>query len=389
MNKSIEILFVSGLIPPAVSGAGKRALRTAKEISKYYNVTLVSRTRNESIGFPNIVVLPELAFPKNKFGRTLNNIINLTVLPFAVLFQLIKLKRPNILHVYSVNWFSIFIIIYNIFIWKSKLFVELTLMGSDTINSSSRWWLYRKLTNYCIYKSDHINCLSPQLFNFMLGLGFNKDKLSLIPNSLDEKYLIHQSEDKELLKPKHGFNPHEFVIITVGGVTKRKGYLLIKEIISLIPLNKPIKVIAIGSFELEHQNKLVAEIQSDLEKEGKKDRLIFIGYTDPLPYLLMSDMFLFASSREGFPSAIIEAMACGLPVVVKKINKVTDYIINNKQNGIIVDSDKPADFVFEIMNIFERKHNQSIGNNARESVIDRFSLYSITSKYITEYNHLL
>jgi glycosyltransferase involved in cell wall biosynthesis len=385
----LSIFIVSGLLPPQVSGAGKRALRTAKEISKHHNVTLVSRTRNKSIGIPNVVVLPEFAFPKNTFGRSLNNILNLTVLPLAVLFQLIKLKKPDILHVYSVNWFSIFIVFYNNLIWKSKLFTELTLMGSDTINSTSRWWLYRKLTNYCIYKSDQINCLSPQLFDYMIELGFREERLSLIPNSLDEKFLNYQLESKEKQKTHYGFGPHEFLIITIGGITKRKGYLLIKEIIKLIPSNKPIKVIAIGSFELESQKKLLSEIQLDLEKDGKKNRLIFVGYTDPLPYLLMGDMFLFASTREGFPSAIIEAMACSLPVVVKKIDKVTDYIIKNNHNGIIVDSDNPADFVFEILNIFENKKSQSIEKTARKDVINRFSLHNITNKYLSEYNSLL
>ncbi len=70
----------------------------------------------------------------------------------------------------------------------------------------------------------------------------------------------------------------------------------------------------------------MAYIINKLKEKGLENKLVFLGYTDPLPYLQNSDVFLFASAREGFANALIEAMCVGLPVICCKIPGITENI---------------------------------------------------------------
>lgn len=390
MRKNIDILFVSGLIPPAVSGAGKRALRNAIEVSKHMNVAIITRTRNSSLPIPHYVVLPDFISSKSFFGKFFNNLATIIILPWFVFFTLIKISRPKIIHVYSINWFSIFILFFSKLFWRSSIYTELTLMGSDTPNSKSRWWLYRKLTDYCINKSDCVNCMTPQFYDYMKTSGFKESKLSLITNSLENRFIIPSEVNRESLRNKLGFSSEDFLILTVAHVTERKGYILIKDLIKNLPDNFNFKFISIGSYDNEVQKKLVHDIKMELSEIGREDKLMFLGFHDPYFYLQACDLFFFGSKREGFPGALIEAMACGLPIVSKKIDKITDFIIKNNYSGIILDSDNPKDYINEILFLYRNKEiRKELGFNARVESVKRFSISTVTSKYISIYSKIL
>ena len=138
------------------------------------------------------------------------------------------------------------------------------------------------------------------------------------------------------------------------------------------------------------QKKLKETIIKSLADDGKENRILFMGHTEPLPYLQISDVFLFVSEREGFGSAVIEAMACSLPVICKKIDKVTDFIITPNKTGIIIDSNDPGDFIKAVLDIYYNpslKHK--MGKDGENEAISRFSLKEITNKYLNLYNSVV
>jgi glycosyltransferase involved in cell wall biosynthesis len=99
-----------------------------------------------------------------------------------------------------------------------------------------------------------------------------------------------------------------------------------------------------------------------------------------------SDIFLFSSKREGMPNVILEAMSSGLPVVAKRIPKITDIIIDGN-NGIAVDNhDDFIKCIFEIINNEDLKNNYS--KNARNTALTKFSSSVIMSEYINLYKNL-
>ncbi len=171
----------------------------------------------------------------------------------------------------------------------------------------------------------------------------SSEKSVVIPNGIDFNYIskISPSDKKS-------------DIIFAGRLIKEKNVeILIRAIPDVKEKIPDIKCCIIGDGpERAKLDKLVQEldIQNNVEFKGfMKD------YSSLISYMKSSEVFVLPSTREGFGIVVIEANACGLPVVVvdSKMNAASDLIINNK-NGIISDFSK-EDIAENIINMMDKK----------------------------------
>ena len=100
------------------------------------------------------------------------------------------------------------------------------------------------------------------------------------------------------------------MIINVGRLTKQKGQWQIRAFKKVKEEITNIKLIILGTGELEdYLNKLIGEL--NLEKD-----VYFLGFQEnPFKFISKSRIFVFPSLYEDFPNALVEAMACGIPVI--------------------------------------------------------------------------
>ena len=117
------------------------------------------------------------------------------------------------------------------------------------------------------------------------------------------------------------------------------------------------------------------------------DRVIFTGLVDNVDeYMKSSDLFVFLSKREGCPNVIIEAMSTGLPVIALNISGVTEDIICDGIDGIIVSEENPKIIATVIEKIIKNRVLYiNISKNARETAISRFSTEVIDQEYWSVY----
>lgn len=143
------------------------------------------------------------------------------------------------------------------------------------------------------------------------GVGVDLNSFDGIPVNVKEK--------RESL----GLPEDAVVGIVVGDLNENKN---VKTIIRALPLvDSNIHIIICGFGPLEVALKKVAK---DL---GVDDRCHFLGFrTDVKELYLASDIFIFASKREGLPRSTMEAMLAGLPCVVSKIRGNVDLIDEGK-----------------------------------------------------------
>ena len=108
---------------------------------------------------------------------------------------------------------------------------------------------------------------------------------------------------------------------------------------------------------------------------GLERKVFLVGQlTDAFKYLSAFDIFILSSVKEGFPWALIEAMAAKLPIVATRVGAVPE-IIEDGKNGLIVEPGDPEAMAGKIKEIMDSSHLQKeLGIQAHQTVLFKFEL---------------
>lgn len=167
-------------------------------------------------------------------------------------------------------------------------------------------------------------------------------------------------------------------ILFVGHVLPSKGaYELVKACATI----DNIDVRLVGRVEPQVKNDLI-EIAS--AKDG--DWLHLLGekrHEEVLAEMLACDLFVFPSYTEGFPNVIIEAMACGCPIIATTVGAIPEMLgdIDGKSAGILIapqDVETVHDSIVSIIDNEERK--QQLAETAIERVRQQYAMPSVWSQ---------
>ena len=131
-------------------------------------------------------------------------------------------------------------------------------------------------------------------------------------------------------------------------------------------------------------------LQQMIDERGLQDRVTLNKPTkDIAKEYVRSSMLVMSSHYEGFPMVMIEAMACGLPVVTFDYKCGPRDIIDHEINGLLVkdgDIEGLAQALMRLMDDDELR--QKMGENAR-LVVDRYSEEKVMSKWLELYSKIL
>lgn len=141
------------------------------------------------------------------------------------------------------------------------------------------------------------------------NFGIQGDKIKVIYNPYSIEKI--QSMMKEEIDDEYNFIFSNPVIINVGSLSYQKGQIhLIRAFSKVKENNNDIKLVILGTGKLECKLKKLAK------ELGLEDDIFFLGFQkNPFKYLNNSNIFVLTSLYEGFPNALVEAMACGLPII--------------------------------------------------------------------------
>jgi N-acetylgalactosamine-N,N'-diacetylbacillosaminyl-diphospho-undecaprenol 4-alpha-N-acetylgalactosaminyltransferase len=154
------------------------------------------------------------------------------------------------------------------------------------------------------------------------NFGVNRGKISVIYNPIDIKK-IKISALQKVSQESDGF-----VFVTAGRLIDSKNFPFLFEAFRLLP--SFCKLWVLGDGELSGELRLMAV------EMGLHERVRFFGFCEnPYSYFASADCFVMSSRLEGLPTVLIEALACGLPVISTDCKSGPREILGGVNNMLV------------------------------------------------------
>uniref|UniRef100_UPI0025FFE410 glycosyltransferase n=1 Tax=Butyrivibrio sp. TaxID=28121 RepID=UPI0025FFE410 len=288
------------LITPMLHQGGfeRVCVTTARLMQKYYDVTVLifsDKDINYDVTGLNIVNI-NLPSRKEKYAKVINLIKRVIKVK-----QLKKELGIDICYSFgsSANYVNA--------LSKGKEKVFTGLRCSTDMESP------KQVKLFCS-KADQVLSCSKEIMR-QLSTEYNYDKSSYIYNPLDVETINKQATEKidDLpfgLKDRRKDSDDIKLIVSVGRQDYIKGFWhLIKAFSIIAKDNDKARLMILGTGDWSQYQKLAEDL-------GVKDKVAFMGIKkNPFPYVAASDMYVLSSNHEGFPNALLEAMALGKPCI--------------------------------------------------------------------------
>ncbi len=233
-------------------------------------------------------------------------------------------------------------------------------------------------------KADKIITVSKELEeDIKIQHKIPEEKLIVIPNGVDTNKFkpLDISDLKEKLNIKD-----EKVIVSCGTIRKQKGFHLLIKILPEISRKQKVKLIIIGTGPyLENLKRMSIQYKV-------ADKVLFIGSIphEKLPiYYNLADIFVFVTLlKEAFPLVVIEAMACGRPVIASKIGGIPTAV-ENYRDGILIEPGNLKELKEKILEVLRDEGlSKKLKKNARQKAIGKFSLDKMVDDTVKVYQEL-
>lgn len=186
--------------------------------------------------------------------------------------------------------------------------VVITARGTD-INLVPQYALPRRMIRWAAEHAAGMVTVCNALKEEMVGLGIPAARITPLRNGVDLE--LFQPGDREALRKEQGMEG--FTMMSVGHLEPRKGHELV---VAALPHLPDAHLLIAGSGP---DRKKLEELAKELKVA---DRVRFLGslpHSELRKYYGGADALVLASSREGWANVLLEAMACGTPVVASNV----------------------------------------------------------------------
>jgi lipopolysaccharide heptosyltransferase II len=204
-------------------------------------------------------------------------------------------------------------------------------------------------------------------------------RLRLIPRGVDIDVFKYQEPRLDL---KTGCN-----VGIVGRITPLKGHdVFLKAMARVVRTVPKVKIIIAGDTSRNKQT-YKRELELLVRQLGLERYVEFLGHVEDIPELMhrLDLLVLATTTAEAFGRVLIEAGACGVPVVATEVGGVID-IIENRVNGMLVPPQDPQEMSSAIIELLkDRELARRVSLKARERIEEKFSLIRMVNETISVY----
>jgi len=203
--------------------------------------------------------------------------------------------------------------------------------------------------------------------------GVRRDRICVVHNPVDLSGVraaaaqpLESDVESRWLRP---------TIVAAGRLADAKNYPLLIDAIALLRQSVPARLFILGAGERE------AELRGHIARLGLDEHVVLCGFQrNPWNFIARADVFALTSRYEGFGNVLVEAMACGVPVVATS-SPGTKEVVTSGVDGLLVDRHEPAAVAAALARVLtDGALRRELSEGARRSA-ERFAVPAIAGAY--------
>lgn len=177
------------------------------------------------------------------------------------------------------------------------------------------------------------------------------------------KFYFRSLNEKKKLRNELGYSEKDFIVINVAEINKNKNQImLIKALPEIKKVIPNLRILFVGN---DNYSSVKQKLELLIKKIQVQDFAHFLGYRNDVDKLTsICDIAFSASIREGLPVNIIEAMACGVPIVCSRNRGHNSLIVDGKSGLIFSNTNEMIESIFKIYK--SKTFADMLGKNAIE-----------------------
>jgi len=211
--------------------------------------------------------------------------------------------------------------------------VTVTLRGNEARRAATPSG--RRQLAKVVRRADRIFTVSDSLRRLALELGAREERVQVVPNGVDSRRF--RPVDPVAARRAHSLPEGVPLLITVGTLVERKGFHRVIELLPRLRRRFPgLGYVVVGGPGAEGDCE--AWLRRLAEERGVAEAVYFLGSIEPAELhraLSAADVFVLATSGEGWANVLLEAMACGLPVITTDVGGNAEAVYAERLGEVV------------------------------------------------------
>jgi glycosyltransferase involved in cell wall biosynthesis len=365
----VKILFCTFSYFPAVTGGAERQARLQAQelVRRGHQVTVVcprsGRLSSETIQGVRVVRLCRIErWPVTRISY------------FARLFPwlLRHVGKFDLVHVHLAN-IQADLAVFAARRWRRPTYLKLACGGPvgevqrlSGVARFTRWYGYRH--------ADRIQALSSEIVDELVGIGVAEDRIVQIPNGIDmEEFAPVDDRRRRELRAKLNLPADQVTALFVGRLVDYKG---IDDLLAAWP-------------QVRQEDATLVVVGATGEAVTAPAGVIVRDWVQsPREYMQAADVFVHPSHADGMSNAVLEAMACGLPLVATK-HGATHGLVEDGREALLVPARNPNALAAALRRLLrEPTLRRKLAAVARQSA-GRFGLAQVVDSIESQHEELV
>lgn len=198
--------------------------------------------------------------------------------------------------------------------------------------------------------------------------------ISIIPNGVNTRRFFRDEEKRVEFRVKNGFSQSEFVLCFVGHEFERKGLYPVIEALSALP--REVRLVVAGG-----RGQMLSAAKEFAEARGVHDRVTFLGAVRDVEWVMNgSEALIMPSKFEAWPLVGLEAMACGLPVLLKPTGGISEFLRDGVNGYNILD--EPDHIAAVVQKLLADPQGREKMSEAAIATAEQYSWEMIAERYM-------